>query len=156
MQRMVFSSTTTTVISLAATLANNAWTYSGLASCTMNTLDNSTDLMPHGFAVLDIPDTFAGVPTDGAVFDLFATLQDIDSTLDQVPAPDATAIKQGMYVCSFKIVAYDVRQTIPAIIDLHGIRKANFSLLNRCGQTASYTSGAITVKITPFTYQDAA
>lgn len=144
----------TTVISLAAALNNAAYTYQGLANCTHTLLDNSTDLYPFATAVLDIPDTFSAAPTADTVFNLWAIPQDVDSTLDVVPPADSTALKQRIFMGAFPIVAYDVRQTVWIPIDLHMIEKAYFNIENKCGVNASYSSGAITVKITPWTYDD--
>lgn len=149
--KMVFGSPTT-VISLAATLANNAYTYSGLANCTMNTLDNSSTLYPYAVAVLDTPDTFSAAPTADSLINLWMTPQDIDSTSDQIPPPDSTAIKQAILVGAFVLKAYDVQQRVQIVISLEGIKSANFIIENKSGVTLSYTSNPITVKVTPFTY----
>lgn len=150
--KMVFGSPTT-VISLAAALANAANTYTGLTGCTMTQLDNSTDLYPYARAVLGIPDTFAAAPTAGATIDLYMTLDDIDGTSDETPVPaSADIVNLAKYVGSFVMDNQDVA-TIKAInISLHGVQKALFYILNSCGQQLSYSSGPITLKITPFTY----
>jgi hypothetical protein len=153
--KMVFGSSTT-VISHAATLANNGYTYSGLTGCTMNTLDNSSTLYPHAIAVLDIPDTFSAAPTANSVVNLWMIPQDVDGTSDVTPPPDSTAIKQAILVGQFPMVAYDVQQRVQIIIDLEGIKAATFSIENKTGVSMSYTSNPITVKVTPFTKGPAA
>jgi hypothetical protein len=150
--KMVFGSSTT-VCSLAATLANAANTYSGLGSYTQTQLDNSTDLYPWGRAVLGVPDTFAAAPTAGSTVDLYMTLDDIDGTSDETPEPGATDILYlAKFVGSFVLDNQDVATIKPLIFSLHGVQKARFNILNSSGQTMSYTSAAITVKVTPFTY----
>lgn len=153
--KMVFSGTTTTVCSLAATLANAANTYSGLGSYTQNQLDNSTDLYPYAIAVLGVPDTFAAAPTAGSTIDLYMWLEDIDGTSDETPIPAATDIDYlAKKVGSFVLDNQDVATIKPIMISLHGVRKAKFDIKNSSGQTLSYSSNPITVKITPFSYQD--
>ena len=150
--KMVFGSTTT-VISLAATLANAANTYNGLANCTMTQLDNSSTLYPFARAVLGIPDTFAAAPTAGALIDLYMVQDDVDGTSDETPEPGATDILYLARYCGSFIMDNQDVATIKAIeISLHGVQKARFMILNNCGQTLSYSSNPITVKITPFTY----
>lgn len=150
--KMQFGSATT-VISLAAALANGANTYSGLGSFTQTQLDNSTDLHPFAKAVLGIPDTFAAAPTTGSTIDLYMTEDDIDGTSDETPEPASSDIQYlGRLVGQFVIDNQDVATIKPCNISLHGVKKARFNLLNSCGQQLSYTSNPITVKITPFTY----
>lgn len=154
-RKQVFASATT-VISLAATLANSANTYAGLANCTMNQLDNSTDLYPHLLAVLGVPDTFAAAPSAGSTIDLYMVLDDIDGTSDETPEPGATdIIYLAKYVGSFVLDNQDVATIKPLIVlnALLGVKKARFCILNNSGQTMSYSSNAITVKITPFSEQ---
>lgn len=151
--KQVFSSTTTTVCSLAATLANAANTYAGLANFTQTQLDNSTELYPKAKAVLGIPDTFAAAPTAGATIDLYMVEDDIDGTSDETPEPGATdIIYLGKYVGSWVLDNQDVANIKPIVIDLEGVKKARFNFINSSGQQLSYSSNPITVKITPFTY----
>ncbi len=150
--KMVFGSPTT-AISLAATLANAANTYTGLTGCTTTEVDNSTTLYPYAHAVLNITDTFAAAPTAGTTIDLYMSQNDVDSTVDETPVPGATdLIYNAKYVGSFVLDNQDAA-TVKAIdISLHGVKKALFYILNNSGQTISYASTATTVKITPFTY----
>lgn len=151
--KMIFAGSATTVVSLAATLANAANTYSGLSGCTMTQLDNSTTLYPYARAVLGIPDTFAAAPTAGGTVDLYMTLDDIDGTTDETPLPATTDITYlGKYVGSFVVDNQDVALVKPIIISLEGVQKAQFYILNSTGQTISYASSPTTVKITPFSY----
>lgn len=143
----------TTVISHAATLANAAWTYSGLAGCTMTALDN-TVAYPWALAVLDVPDTFSAAPTADSVVNLYMTRQNVDGTSDVIPAPDGTAIKQAELVGSFVLKAYDVQQRVAIVISLEGCVGsgcANFIIENKSGVSLSYSSNPITVKVTPLT-----
>lgn len=149
--KMVLGSTTT-CISLAAALANNAYTYSGLTGCTMTELDNSTALYPFAKVSLDIPDTFAAAPTAGGAIYLWMCRNDIDGTSDTIPVPDATALKNAEVVAIFPVSAYDVAQRLEKVISLSGVKKADFFIENKCGQQISYTSNPTTVKVTPFSH----
>lgn len=150
--KMVFGSATT-VISHAATLANAANTYSGLAGCTMMQLDNSTTLYPWARAVLNITDTFAAAPTAGGTVDLYMSQDDVDGTTDETPLPAATDILYlAKYVGSFIVDNQDVATVKAITISLEGVQKAQFYILNNTGQQISYASTATTVKVTPFTY----
>lgn len=152
-----YASASTPVISLAATLANGANTYSGLGGCTMTTLDNSTDKYPHVRVVLDIPDTFAAAPTAGSVINLYMTCNNIDGTNDETPVPGATdIIYLAKWIGAFRLDNQDVatRKSIILLDVLAGVESADFYIENQCGQTISYTSAATTVKAQPFTYED--
>lgn len=150
--KQVFASSTT-VISLAATLANATNTYSGLANCTMTQLDNSSLLYPRALAVISIPDTFAAAPTAGGTIDLYAYLEDVDGTSDETPVPGSSdIIYLAKFMGSWVMDNQDVATRKAIVIDLTGIQKAQFCILNNCGQTLSYSSNAITVKVTPFTF----
>lgn len=147
--KMVFSGTTTTVISLAAALANAGNTTSAEAT----QLDNSTELYPYAKAVLNITDTFAAAPTAGATIDLYMIEDDIDGTADETPIPAASDITYlARYVGSWVLDNQDVATIKPIVISLEGVKKARFFILNNSGQQISYTSTATVVKITPFTY----
>ena len=149
--KQVYGSSTT-VSSLAATLANAANTYPGLGSLTLTQLDNSSLNYPWGKAVLGIPDTFAAAPTAGSTIDLYMIEDDIDGTSDETPVPGATDILYpARYMGSWVMDNQDVATIKPLVIDLRGVQKARFLIQNNCGQTLSYSSGPITVKITPFT-----
>ena len=153
--KMVFGSTTT-VLSLAAALASAANTYDGLANNTLTQLDNSTNLYPYAKAVLGIPDTFAAAPTAGGTIDLYMTEDDIDGTSDETPVPGSADIAyRAKYVGSFVLDNQDVATIKPIVISLEGVQKANFHIVNNCGQQISYSSNPTTVKITPFTYAPA-
>lgn len=152
--KMVMAASTT-VISHAAALNSAAWTYSGLTGLTMTELDNSTNLYPYAKAVLSVPDTFAAAPSAGTSVNLYMCRNDVDGTSDTTPPPDATALKNAVFVGAFPISAYDVAQTIEINISLDGVKKADFFIQNSCGQALSYTSNPITVKVTPFSYAPA-
>ena len=150
--KMVFGSTTT-VISLAATLTSGANTYTGLTGLTNTQLDNSTTLYPYARAVLGVPDTFAAAPTAGGTFNLYMVMDDIDGTSDETPEPGASDITYlAKYVGSFVVDNQDVATIKPIVISLEGAQKARFFLANNCGQQSSYSSNPLTVKITPFSY----
>lgn len=143
---------------MAAALANNAYTYSGLSGCTMLDVDNSTTLYPHARFVLDIPDTFAAAPTAGGYFNVWMLVLNSDGTSDDIPAPDSTALKAAKWVAAIPIQAYDVAQRVTVLAHdiLGGVTAAQFFIENKCGQQASYSSNAITLKVTPFSYKPAA
>lgn len=150
--KQVFSSTTTTVISLAASLANAANTYTGLTGLTNTQLDNSTELYTDAIAVLTVPETFVAAPTAGAAFNLYCVLDDIDGTTDETPEPGAADIVNlAAYVGSFVVDNQDVNHIKPIMISLLGVRKARFFLENQTGQATTYSATPLTVKITPFT-----
>jgi hypothetical protein len=151
--RMVYASGgATTCISLAATLADAANTYTGLGSCTMAELDNSTNNYPYAKATLNINDTFAAAPTAGGGVQLWMMKNDVDGTTDTGPVPAAADLKNAVPVGFFPIAALDVAQVVEIIISLEGVKKADFFIKNSTGQTISYTSVATTVKILPFSY----
>lgn len=150
--KMVFGATTT-VISLAATLDNAANTYSGMTGCTMTLLNNATALYPYAKAVLNIPDTFAAVPTAGGTVDLYMYEADVDGTTDERQDPAALdVIYRARFMGSFVIDNQDSITTKKINIDLHGVQKAYFVIVNNTGQQISYATSATTVKVTPFTY----
>lgn len=152
-----YSASTTTVISMAATLANAANTYTGLTGCTMTALDNSSDKYPDAKFVLAIPDTFAAAPTAGSTIDVYMSLENVDSTADDTPLPAATDILYlAKRVASFVMDNQDVATTKTVIVRdvLHGVENALFYLYNGCGQTLSYSSNPITLKVTPLTSED--
>ncbi len=150
--KQIFGSATT-VISLAATLANAANTYAGLSGFTQTQLNNSTLAYPYALCVFNNPDTFAAAPTAGSTIVLYITLDDIDGTGDETPEPASSDIVYlGQMVGQFVIDNQDVEHRKWCIISLQGVLKARFNILNSCGQTLSYSSNPITVKITPFTY----
>lgn len=146
----VYWGTATTVISLAATLASGANTYSGLGSLTMNELDNSTYNYPYALAVLDIPDTFAAAPAANAAALLYINRNDIDGTNDHLPVPITGDLKNAEIIGTFDINASDEAHRVAIIINIEGIKKANFFIKNNTGQNISYTSNPTTVKITPY------
>lgn len=149
--KQIYSGSTTTVLSLAATLASGANTFDGLANNTLTQLDNSTGLYTDAVAVLGIPDTFAAAPTAGGTIELYATLEDIDGTSDETPVPASSdIIYLARWVGAWVVDNQDVAQIKPINISLLGIRKAKFHIVNNTGQTISYSSNPTTVKITPF------
>jgi len=141
---------TTTVISLSATLANGANTYTGLANCTMTSLDNSTALYPWARAVLNINDTFAAAPTAGGGVELWMIKNNVDGGTDMTPVPAASDLKAAIPVGFFQISPLDVAHVIEIIIDIAGVSNADFFIKDSTGQQISYSSVPTTVKITPF------
>lgn len=150
--------TTTTVCSMAAALPNNEWVYSGKIGYTGTDFDNSTDKYPHARLVLDIPDTFAAAPTAGGYFNVYMLVLNSDGTSDDLPAPDSVALKAAKWICAIPIQAYDVAQRVTVYLEniLNGVTGAQFFIENKCGQQASYTSAAITLKATSYTNNPAA
>jgi len=148
--KFVYDSTTT-VISLAASLSNAANTYTGMSGITMTALSNNLQY-PDARFVLGIPDTFAAAPTAGSTIDVYMTVDNIDGTSDETPVPAASDITNlARYVCSFVMDNQDAATRKAKIVPncLHGVIDANFFLYNGCGQALSYTSNPITLKVTP-------
>jgi len=147
----------TTVISLAASLTNNGWTYSGLSGLTMADLDNSTLLYPHARATLRVPESFAAAPVAGGYFNLYMLAINVDGSSDDEPAPDATAIKGARWVGSFSIQPYDVnhRVTIDLPGVLRGLTAAQFFVENKSNQATTYSATPLTVKVAPYTFAPA-
>ena len=141
----------TTVISHAATLTNNSYTYSGLTGCTMTDLDNSTVKCPHLRLVLNVPDTFSAAPSAGAYVAVHMLTLNSDGTADDVPAPDSTALKAAKFIGSFPINIYDVAQQQTIILPnaLLGVTTAQFFIENKTGVSLTYASNPITLKATP-------
>lgn len=153
-----YASSATTVISLAAALASDANTYSGMGSITMTALDNSTDKYPHARFVLEVPETFAAVPSVGGFFDVWMTINDIDGTADETPVPAAGDIEnRATRIGSIRIDNDDVAQRKPLIVlnCLAGVEAADFYVRNKTGQATTYSASPLTLKVTPFTFEDA-
>ena len=140
-----FSATTTTVIDLTADLTNgNVGGGSAL-------LDNSTELYPYAVAVFNNPGTFGAAPTNNSTVNLYAVLQDVDSTSDDTSAPTGTDVESARFMGAFPIYDTDEEQRVSIDISLMGIKKAYFYIENKCGQTITGTGNHIYVKITPYT-----
>ncbi len=151
------ASSATTAISLAAALANDANTHSGHSGITQTAVDNSTDKYPHAKFVLNVPETFAAAPTAGGYFDIWMTENNIDSTSDETPVPGATDIEAlARYVGSIKIDNQDVANLKPLVLHgiLAGVSEALFYVRNKTGQATTYSATPLTLKVTPFTYED--
>ena len=151
------ASSATTVISLAAALASDANTHSGHSGITQTALDNSTDKYPHAKIVLNVPETFAAAPTAGGYFDIWMTENDIDGTSDETPVPSATDIESlARYVGVIRIDNQDVAQLKPLVVHglLASVSSALFYVRNKTGQATTYSASPLTLKVTPFTYED--
>ena len=147
----------TTCISLAASLANDANTWSGHSGITQTALDNSTDKYPHVKVVLSVPETFAAAPSAGAFFDVWMTEDNIDGTSDETPVPAATDIESlARYLGVIRIDNQDVAQLKPLTLHgvLAGVSSAFFYVRNKTGQATTYSATPLTLKVTPFTYED--
>jgi hypothetical protein len=152
-----YAASSTTCISLAASLANDANTHSGHTGITQTALDNSTDKYPHARFVLEVPETFAAAPSAGAWFDIWMTENDIDGTSDETPVPGATDIESlAIRVGSILIDNQDVAQRKPLRVlgILAGVNSALFYVRNKTGQATTYSSTPLTLKVTPFTFED--
>jgi hypothetical protein len=148
---------TTTAVSLAAPLASGANTWSGHTGITQNPVDNSTAKYPHAKFVLEVPETFAAAPSAGAFFTIWMTEQDIDGTADETPVPGATDIADlARRVGAIRIDNQDVAQRKPLVVHgiLASVESAIFYVQNNTGQATTYSSTPLTLKVTPFTYQD--
>jgi len=153
-----YASASTTAVSLAASLAADANTYSGMSGITMTALDNSTDKYPHARFVLEVPETFAAAPAVGAYFDIWMTVNDIDSTADETPVPASGDIEnRATRIGSIRIDNDDVAQRKPLIVlnCLAGVEAADFYVRNKAGQATTYSASPLTLKVTPFTFEDA-
>jgi hypothetical protein len=147
---------TTTAISLAASLASGANTHSGHSGITQTAVDNSTAKYPHAKFVLEVPETFAAAPSAGANFAIYMTEQDIDGTADETPLPAATDIASlATFVGVIQIDNQDVAQRKPLVVHdiLASVKSAIFYVQNNCGQATTYSSTPLTLKVTPFTYE---
>ena len=152
-----YAASSTTCISLAASLANDANTHSGHSGITQTALDNSTDKYPHARFVLEVPETFAAAPTAGGFFDIWMTVNDIDSTSDETPVPGATDIEfLATKVGLIRIDNQDVAQRKPVMVlnCLAGVESALFYVRNKTGQATTYSATPLTLKVTPFTFED--
>jgi hypothetical protein len=141
--KMVFGSPIT-VIDLTADLTNNS-----VAGGT-TLLDNSTALYPYAMAVFNNPGTFGAVPTDKSAINLWAVLQDVDSTSDDTAAPTSSDVESARFMGAFPIYDTDEEQRVTINISLEGIQKAYFYIENKTGQTITGTGSHIYVKVTPF------
>ena len=139
-----FSTTTTTVIDLTADLTN------GNVAGGTTLFDNSTDLYTYALAVFNNPGSFGAAPTDNSTVNLYAVLQDVDSTADDTAAPTSTDVESAQFMGAFPIYDTDEEQRKTIVIDLFGIRKCYFYIKNMCGQTITGSGSHIYVKITPF------
>lgn len=146
---------TTTAISLAASLANGGNTHSGHSGITQTLVNNATDKYPHARFVLEVPETFAGAPSAGAYFDIWMTANDIDGTSDETPVPGATDIADlATYVGFIGIDNQDVAQRKQLVVHgcLAAVSSAQFYVRNQTGQATTYTATPLTLKVTPFDY----
>ena len=146
---------TTTAISLAASLANGANTHSGHTGITQTAVDNSTDKYPHAKFVLSVPETFAAAPSSGAYFDIWMTEENIDGTSDETPVPGATDIADlARHVGVIRIDNQDVANLKPLIVHgiLAAVSSALFYVRNQTGQATTYSATPLTLKVTPFSY----
>lgn len=143
-QKMAFASSTT-CISLTTSLSD------GNVAGGTTELDNSTNLYPLATAVFNNPDTFGAAPDDRSTIDLYMVRNDTDGTSDDTSAPTGTDVEGAEYVGSFVIYNTDEEQRNSFTFSLLGVEKADFFIKNNTGQTITYSSGAITVKIAPFT-----
>lgn len=143
-QKMSFDSATT-CISLTSSLVD------GNVAGGTTELDNSTNLYPLASATFNNPDTFGAAPTDNSTINLYMVRNDTDGTSDDTSTPSGTDIEAAELVGSFIIYNNDEEQRNTFVFSLLGVKKANFYIKNNTGQTITYSSNAITVKITPFT-----
>ena len=140
-----------TVIALSAIVV------SGNVTGATVVFDNTTDLAPFGVAVFRCPDTFNGTPTDKSTVDLYMVPVSTGTggTTNDTTVPNTTSLGAAEYVGSFLIYGTDEAQQKTITISLHGVRKAKYYIYNNTGQNINFSTNAITVRITPFSYQDA-
>lgn len=144
-----YSSTTTTVIDLTSDLTN------GNVAGGTTVLDNSSEKYPFALCMFNNPGTFGAAPTNLSVVDLYAVRQDTDSTNDDTSTPATTDTESAEWMGAFPVYDTDEEQRVTINIDLRGIQKAFFYIMNRTGQTITGSGSHIYVKITPYTLQPA-
>lgn len=153
--KQVFGSATT-VVSVAANMASN------YVAGNNTLLDNSTNPMPYGLAVLNVGGGFNVAPTGGSPVTLWGVPQDVDSTSDCTPGStvDATPAAESGFKSSagaiplgtFYVANSTSAQRTAAIISLLGYQKLYCFIKNAAGQQLNAGAGTeCTVKITPFT-----
>jgi hypothetical protein len=145
----MFYGTAQTVISTATDIA--AGNFSGAPSATF---DNTTDAaVPYALfaeAMLEAPD-WAAAPVAGTVVSLWGVLIDTDSTDDDTDAPIGTASGGARWFGSWVIAAADALQRRTITINLRGVRKVDFYIMNQTAQNMNNDGGtSAVVKITPF------
>jgi len=143
-QKMAFDSPTT-AISLTASLAD------GDVAGGTTELDNSTNLYPLAKATFSNPDGFGAAPDDRSVVELWMVRNDTDGADDDTSAPTGSDVEAAELVGQFVIYNTDEEQRNSFVFSLAGVSKADFYIRNQCGQTITYSAGAITVKVTPYT-----
>ena len=147
---MVFGSATT-CISQTATVSD------GNIVGGNTELDNSSTLYPLATAVIEITDTFGAAPT--GTIDLYMVCGDTDGTSNNTALgygalanSDAqTDPEYAEYLGSWN-PDQDEAYRDALTISLAGVKQAKFYILNSTNTTLVYSSNAITVKITPFTF----
>lgn len=135
----------TTCISLTASVTNG-----NMAGGT-TILDNSTNKYVWATATFNNPDAWGGVPTNNSTVDLYMVKHDVDGTSDETAAPTGTDPESADLVGSFKIYDANEEQRKTFVFSLLGVSSAHFYIRNNTGQTITYTSSPITVKIKPIT-----
>jgi hypothetical protein len=86
---------------------------------------------------------------------LYLVRTEVDGANDDTSTPTGTDVEAAEWVGSFLIYDTDEAQRNTINIKLMGVKKGNFYIKNNCGQTLSYTSLPITVKIHPYTFKAA-
>ena len=119
-----------TIIEGTGTLADSNFSTSGTA--TERTFDNTEHKFTNAKAVLSCSFTIA--PDDQSFVYLVESQENIDGNND-VTQPNATAIKGGRVVGSFKLHDTTDQQYQETIISLFGVREAKYSIQNAGGQT---------------------
>ena len=153
--KMVFDSTTTTVISLSETISDT-YIVGGNTE-----LDNSTNLYPLAVATLEVTDTFGAAPT--GPINLYMVRGDTDGTSNdtnfgytsKANSDAVTDPSDAEYLGSWNPDA-DAAYRKQITISLNGVKQAKFYIQNDTNTTLVYSSNPITVKITPFTMGPAA
>lgn len=144
--------TTTTVVSVAANIAN------GNVAGNNTVLDNSTLKYPAILATLYVSG-WSVAPTANSVVELWMTRQDVDGTADDTAgsgvsstpgSPSGTTSSDGAELVGvFPVAASSSPQRVSRLFRLRSAGKARFFVRNQTGQTITAGAGTeLTVKAT--------
>jgi hypothetical protein len=144
--------TAQTVIDLSTDIANG--NFSGAPSATFdNTTDGVTPYALRAKVMAEFPD-WGAAPTASSVVSLYGVLKDTDGTDDDTDAPSGTSAGGARFFGNFILSATDALQRRTIFIDIEGMEKIDFYLLNSSGQNMNNDGGTnCVVKVTPFTYK---
>lgn len=141
--------TAQTVIDTSTDIASG--NFSGAPTEYNNTNDAAVPYAPYALAVAQFPD-WGAAPTANSFVTLWMVQKDVDGTSDCTGAPSGTASNGAAMVGMFRLYATDELQRRAIVINMLGVRKADFYAKNDSGQNMNNDGGTnFTLKITPFT-----